>query len=237
MKIRHAASLLSLCVALGAFASPAFAATDQALARQLLDDLIASNTAPSGGPDTRHAVGLLVDASVGDAAQQHQRWIDNLGARFPPQTRILGGGHGCTEAHTQALARWMAQTPQRQYPSHRPTTTIPRLALGFGPRWERWAFVAHPRGKDLRGCAPGASRERWACAAHARGKGADGASAPRGPLASPGSPHGVKRGFHTRRQDPPRSQKRPLPIPSGRDPRGSYRIVSPVRLCTNRLGV
>jgi S-methylmethionine-dependent homocysteine/selenocysteine methylase len=71
-------------------------------------------------------VGLLVDASVGDAAQQHQRWIDNLGARFPPQARILGGGHGCTEAHTQALARWMAQTPQRQYPSHRPTTTIPR---------------------------------------------------------------------------------------------------------------
>jgi hypothetical protein len=72
-----------------------------------------------------------------------------------------------------------------------------------GASRERWACAAHTRGKDLRGCAPGASRERWACAAHTRGKGADGASAPRGPLASPGSPHGVKRGFHTRRQDPP----------------------------------
>jgi acetylornithine deacetylase/succinyl-diaminopimelate desuccinylase-like protein len=54
------ASLLALSVALSA--APAVAAPDQVLARQLLDDLIASNTAPSGGPDTRHAVGLLVDA-------------------------------------------------------------------------------------------------------------------------------------------------------------------------------
>ncbi len=57
---RFSASLLALSVALSAV--PATAAPDQALARQLLDDLIASNTAPSGGPDTRHAVGLLVDA-------------------------------------------------------------------------------------------------------------------------------------------------------------------------------
>jgi hypothetical protein len=39
---------------------------------------------------------------------------------------------------------------------------------------------------------------RWGCA-------------PRGPLASPGSPHGVKRSIHSRRFDTPRSQKRPLP--------------------------
>lgn len=49
-----AASLLALPI-------PAAAGPDHALARQLLEELIASNTAPGGGPDTRHAVGLLVD--------------------------------------------------------------------------------------------------------------------------------------------------------------------------------
>jgi acetylornithine deacetylase/succinyl-diaminopimelate desuccinylase-like protein len=57
---RFSASLLALGLSL-VLAAPATAAPDQALARQLLDDLIASNTAPSGGPDTRHAVGLLVE--------------------------------------------------------------------------------------------------------------------------------------------------------------------------------
>ncbi len=58
---RFSASAIALGAAL-ALAAPACAAPDQPLARQLLDDLIASNTAPSGGPDTRQAVELLVDA-------------------------------------------------------------------------------------------------------------------------------------------------------------------------------
>jgi acetylornithine deacetylase/succinyl-diaminopimelate desuccinylase-like protein len=47
------------CAAL-TFAMPATAAPDEALARQLLADLIAQNTAPSGGNTTRGAVDLLV---------------------------------------------------------------------------------------------------------------------------------------------------------------------------------
>lgn len=83
MRIRHAASLLSLCVALGAFASPAFAAPDQALARQLLDDLIASNTAPSGGPDTRHAVGLLVDALRAEGFPEEDIHVVGISEELP----------------------------------------------------------------------------------------------------------------------------------------------------------
>jgi hypothetical protein len=45
-----------------------------------------------------------------------------------------------------------------------------------------------PRQGGGGGCALSALWKRWACAAHTRGKGADGACAPRGPLASPGSP-------------------------------------------------
>ncbi len=53
----------SASLALGAlaFSAPVAAEADQALARQLLADLVASNTAPSGGPDTRGAVALLVE--------------------------------------------------------------------------------------------------------------------------------------------------------------------------------
>jgi RNA polymerase sigma-70 factor (ECF subfamily) len=47
----------------------------------------------------------------------------------------------------------------------------------------------------------------------------------------------ISAGIQARRGAAIRSQKRPLPIPSGRDPRGSYLSVSPVRLCSNRLGV
>ena len=45
-----------------ALASPAAAEPDEALARELLEDLVAVNTAPSGGGDTRAAVALLADA-------------------------------------------------------------------------------------------------------------------------------------------------------------------------------
>lgn len=60
MTHRFCAALLATCAAFS-LPTAALAAPDQPLARQLLEELIASNTAPSGGPDTRHAVGLLVD--------------------------------------------------------------------------------------------------------------------------------------------------------------------------------
>ena len=67
-------------------------------------------------------VGLLVDACGGDPADQHQRWLDGWNT-LPERARILGGGHGCTEAHTDALARWLGQTPPRLHPSFRPTAS------------------------------------------------------------------------------------------------------------------
>ena len=60
MAHRFCAALLATCAACS-LTTPALAAPDQPFARQLLEELIASNTAPSGGPDTRHAVGLMVD--------------------------------------------------------------------------------------------------------------------------------------------------------------------------------
>jgi acetylornithine deacetylase/succinyl-diaminopimelate desuccinylase-like protein len=60
MTHRFCAALLATCAACS-LTTPALAAPDQPFARQLLEELIASNTAPSGGPDTRHAVGLMVD--------------------------------------------------------------------------------------------------------------------------------------------------------------------------------
>lgn len=60
MICRITPSILALAATL-VLAPPAAAEADQALARQLLADLVASNTAPSGGPDTRGAVGLLVE--------------------------------------------------------------------------------------------------------------------------------------------------------------------------------
>ena len=57
-----AAFAVTITIALNvSVAAPASAEPDQQLARQLLEDLIASNTAPSGGPDTREAVALLVE--------------------------------------------------------------------------------------------------------------------------------------------------------------------------------
>jgi hypothetical protein len=105
----------------------------------------------------------------------------------------------------------------------------PRELLGNGG-------LAHPTPAARKGwgCAPGASRKRWACAAHARGKGADGAAPRAAPLHPPAPPPSA--GIRARRGVPGRSPKRPLPISSGRDPRGSYLSVSTVRLCTKRLG-
>jgi hypothetical protein len=76
-------------------------------------------------PDWPLPVGLLVDACGGDPADQHQRWLDGWGTSLPERSRILDGGHGCTEAHTSALARWLGQSPTRQHPSFRPTANSP----------------------------------------------------------------------------------------------------------------
>jgi hypothetical protein len=86
--------------------------------------------------------------------------------------------------------------------------------VGFGstPRWGEW------------GCAPGASRERWA-ARPPPGKGADGASAPRGPLASPGSPFISRHPGETRSTG--KISKAPLAHPFGTGPAG----LVPLRLC------
>jgi acetylornithine deacetylase/succinyl-diaminopimelate desuccinylase-like protein len=54
------ARLLLVPVLALSLAAPAAAQPDEALARRLLDGLIAANTAPSGGNDTRGAVALLV---------------------------------------------------------------------------------------------------------------------------------------------------------------------------------
>lgn len=70
-------------------------------------------------------VGLLVDACGGDPSDQHQRWLEGWSTSLPSGARILGGGHGCTEAHTSALSRWLGQIPVRQNPSYRPTANIP----------------------------------------------------------------------------------------------------------------
>ncbi|MXO71108.1 M20/M25/M40 family metallo-hydrolase [Alteraurantiacibacter buctensis] len=56
---RHAATLLA-AAALAGLAQPAAAQADQTLARQLLAEAVASNTAPSGGTTTRPLVDLLV---------------------------------------------------------------------------------------------------------------------------------------------------------------------------------
>jgi hypothetical protein len=60
--------------------------------------------------------------------------------------------------------------------------------------------------------------KRWACAAHARGKGADGAGAPRGPLASPGSPSISRHPGETPSSDS--ISKAPLAHPYGTGPAG-----------------
>lgn len=70
-------------------------------------------------------VGLLVDACGGDPADQHQRWLESWSAALPERFRVLGGGHGCTEAHTSSLGRWLGQMSPRQHPSFRPTANSP----------------------------------------------------------------------------------------------------------------
>lgn len=70
-------------------------------------------------------VGLLVDACGGDSSDQHQRWLDDWSSVLTAGARIVGGGHGCTEAHTNLLGRWLGQIPVKQNPSHRPTANIP----------------------------------------------------------------------------------------------------------------
>jgi hypothetical protein len=67
------------------------------------------------------------------------------------------------------------------------------------------------------GCAPGALWKRWAARPHP-GKGADGASAPRGPLASPGSPSISRHPGETRSSDS--SSEAPLAHPFGTGPAG-----------------
>jgi hypothetical protein len=94
---------------------------------------------------------------------------------------------------------------------------------GRGLRPGRFAETVGLRGPRPRqggwwGCAPGASRKRWACAAHARGKGADGAGAPRGPLASPGSPSISRHPGETRSTG--KISKAPLAHPFGTGPAG-----------------
>lgn len=54
-------ALALLLAASAAFAAPAAAEPDAALAREILGELVATNTAPSGGADTREAVRLLAD--------------------------------------------------------------------------------------------------------------------------------------------------------------------------------
>lgn len=69
-------------------------------------------------------VGLLIDALEGDPGAT-QGWVEQIDRALPPGARILGGGHGCTEAHTQALATWLKAGPSRRHPSHRPTANSP----------------------------------------------------------------------------------------------------------------
>jgi len=68
-------------------------------------------------------VGLLVDAP--DEAPLSPEWLHHWDDALPPEARILGGGHGCTEAHTQALAGWLQRAPSRHHPSFRPTANSP----------------------------------------------------------------------------------------------------------------
>jgi hypothetical protein len=105
------------------------------------------------------------------------------------------------------------------------------LHFGAHPRWGKRGL--RPRGfagtVGLRSPRP-RQGGRWGCA-------------PRGPLASPGSPHGVKRSIHSRRIDPPRSQKRPLPTlragPAGLDPwckNRHTRLSLPETICVQTNG-
>jgi S-methylmethionine-dependent homocysteine/selenocysteine methylase len=68
-------------------------------------------------------VGLVIDALPGADAGA---WAEVVGPSLPPWVRMVGGGRGCTEAHTAALSRWLQREPLRRHPSHRPTANRPR---------------------------------------------------------------------------------------------------------------
>jgi len=83
-------------------------------------------------------------ASLGGALPPRSpEWLHHWDDALPPEARILGGGHGCTEAHTQALAGWLLRAPSRQAPSPGATAmTAPRRparrrAAGGAGRWSR----------------------------------------------------------------------------------------------------
>jgi methionine synthase I (cobalamin-dependent) len=75
--------------------------------------------------------GVLLDAGPSclegypEGALSPEAWAEAIFSLLPFELRAVGGGRGCTEAHTAALARFLREQPSLAIGSDRPTAESP----------------------------------------------------------------------------------------------------------------